>query len=286
MQQKIKLILAVMLLISSAANMNGQGESKMVVKGKMVNTGVLSSAIPIETVGVDTEIKNTENGDMIVVSLTVGEYTLLNNEGTISVGCVTTATPAQPDAMTVPSGSYNYGETITLSVPKVPGLIYRWEFPQGSFRGSSTTNSITLTVIAGQPGGLTVNADYFRVRAENPCATTDIQSSYRNGSGSLTLVATEPAKGNMLWANGGTVSDLEAAQTVCHDIGSEWRVATGTDLYSLFDNILLSGFSSGSVSAASESGSGGNNGEWHNGGMNSWYDGWSSFSPFFCVKDL
>ncbi|GHT46949.1 hypothetical protein FACS189440_06100 [Bacteroidia bacterium] len=85
------LMLTLMLL--GAVSVNGQEISDdpiMVVTGSVVNTGTLISKGPIDlrtNPAKDSQINNTATGDIQTPALTVGEFTLLNNEGNLCVGC-------------------------------------------------------------------------------------------------------------------------------------------------------------------------------------------------------
>ncbi|GHT48982.1 hypothetical protein FACS189440_13810 [Bacteroidia bacterium] len=81
-----------MLLLTGAVSMNGQISDApiMVVTGSMVNTGSLVSKGPIElrtNTEKNSQIDNTATGDIKTPTLTVDEFTLLNNDGKICVGC-------------------------------------------------------------------------------------------------------------------------------------------------------------------------------------------------------
>jgi hypothetical protein len=94
----MKKMFFLMLLLAGTASMKGQeipDGPKMVVTGNMVNTGVLTAAIPIDlrtnADGVG-RIDNKADGDIKTPALNVSAGTLLNNEADLCVGCG----PAKP----------------------------------------------------------------------------------------------------------------------------------------------------------------------------------------------
>jgi hypothetical protein len=97
---KKMIFLMLTLLLWGTASMNGQEISDdpiMVVTGSVVNTGTLISKGPIDlrtNPAKDSQINNTATGDIQTPALTVGEFTLLNNEGNLCVGCVAATPPA------------------------------------------------------------------------------------------------------------------------------------------------------------------------------------------------
>ncbi|WP_187262223.1 Ig-like domain-containing protein [Pontibacter beigongshangensis] len=119
--------------------------------------------------------------------------------GTISVtaanaeGCTGTArtlaatlvsAPATPGAITA-SGSLCVGSQITLSVPAITGVTFRWSLPEG-WTGTSTTRTITVTVgatagtvsvVSVNTGGCTSAASSLNVNPATPGAPGDISAS-------------------------------------------------------------------------------------------------------------
>jgi uncharacterized protein (TIGR02145 family) len=127
-----KNLILMMLLLTGAASMNAQEISDnpiMVVTGSVLNTGTMVSKGPIDlrtNTAKDSQINNTATGDIQTPALTVGEFTLLNNEGKICVGCVEGIGSGGDDELVIGDNHYaigNFGDAgtwMTENLREVP----------------------------------------------------------------------------------------------------------------------------------------------------------------------
>lgn len=161
--------------------------------------------------------------------LTPGTYTVcLQTNGTcdtatscssVTVTCATPATPSAPSSTSTPC----VGSSITYTVPAVPGATsYSWNLPSG-WSGSSTTNSITVTV--GATGG------NISVIASNICGTSSAASATVTTStaptapGSITGTTT-PCAGT---SNSYTVGAVSGATSYTWTLPSGWSGSSTTN---------------------------------------------------------
>ncbi|GHT50678.1 hypothetical protein FACS189440_18510 [Bacteroidia bacterium] len=160
-----KNLVLMLLFLAGAVSMNGQisDESIMVVTGSMVNTGTLISKGPIDlrtNPAKDSQINNTATGDIQTPALTVDEFTLLNNEGDICVGCVTVTppVPGQTIEVTAPGyGSFLWTSTdlqmvhtFTPESPAHPGVDWSDDYAGNNITAAGVLNIPALSEPAGE----------------------------------------------------------------------------------------------------------------------------------------
>jgi hypothetical protein len=219
-----KNLILMMLLLAGAVSVNGQivDGPIMVVTGSVVNTGTLVSKGPIDlrtNPTKDSQINNTATGDIKTPALTVGEFTLVNNEGNLCVGCeegTPCLTPAQP-GITGKDGSSGQEVTVnetsliySVTTP-VAGETYTWSSDDFSLPEIKTGNSITVTAPAaagpatitvtpsndcddGTPKNLSVTVSEPSYPAGSVVIDTDVRTGFISGTHGTLPTTTKSGK--------------------------------------------------------------------------------------------